>query len=263
MRFSNNFKNKKMIFDRSYIDSNRDYQDNLSINSSYNMYGKRSHIFCSGNNISDCDLKIIFQKFLEKEKEKEKSGKEIENIKLRKDIENLNESKRNINYKNLLNKSIDKEINSRLNLQEKILNNFQIYNKENQRLINKILKKTSKNNKDILLMNTLDDFRIKMEKIDEDYKMEQDNYYNKINYWLSNLRNYPSKKLKKIGDKDKDNKISINNSTTFPSLYKDMKKMNNSKEDILDNYINNLKYSFGNNNNLYYDIESSISPLCP
>ena len=105
-------------------------------------------------------------------------------------------------FKKIYRSTIDKEIKSRLHLQEKILNKFHNHNKENQKIINKILKKTSKDNNDILLMNTIDDYRIKMEKIDEDRTINQNNNYNKTIYWLSSLRNYPNKS-KNNGDDDK------------------------------------------------------------
>ena len=266
----------KNAIDKNLINA-YDYQDKnnnsiCSINSkhdklrkSFNLYGKRAPIFISGQNlISDNELKILYHQFLEKEKEnrkKELKKKELNVI----DKDNDNKNKTinkdindNINKK-IFKSMIDREINSRLNLQEKILNKFQRTNKVNQKLINKILKYTSKNNNDLLLMKHIDDYRYKMEKIDEEKRMNQDNNYNKTIYWLSSLRHYPRNKVK-----NKDGNKVINNNTnnsTFPSIYTNRRKGNISKDDIFDNYINNIQYSFGNNSNLYCDIESNIIPL--
>ena len=244
---------------------------------SFNLYGKRSNIFVPGQDgISDNELKILYQRFLDREKENKKNiikkmalsigNKDKEHIKFKNNmIKDIN----NKLFKKIYRSTIDKEIKSRLHLQEKILNKFHNHNKENQKIINKILKKTSKDNNDILLMNTIDDYRIKMEKIDEDRTINQNNNYNKTIYWLSSLRNYPNKN-KNNGDDDKisnnnktnnNNSNIMNNNSTLPSIYNTRRKTNTSKEDIYDNYLNNYQYSFGNNSNLYCDIDSNITPL--
>ena len=252
---------RKNLIDKNLINT-YDYPDNnnysiCSSNSrcdnlrkSLNIFGKRSSIFFTGQNlISDHELKMVYQQFLEREKDNKK--KELNN----KDKENTN---KNIN-KNIDKSTINKEIKSRLNLQEKILNKYKFSNKENQKLINKILKHTSKNNNDILLMNQIDDYRYKMEKIDEDKRMNQDSIYNNTIYWLSSLGNYSNNKIKK-GEEGK--MTNNSNNSTFPSIYSYMRKTNNnSKEAIYDNYINNFQYSFGSNSTLYCDLESSIPPL--
>ena len=252
---------RKNLIDKNLINT-YDYPDNnnysiCSSNSrcdnlrkSLNIFGKRSSIFFTGQNlISDHELKMVYQQFLEREKDNKK--KELNN----KDKENTN---KNIN-KNIGKSTINKEIKSRLNLQEKILNKYKFTNKENQKLINKILKHTSKNNNDILLMNQIDDYRYKMEKIDEDKRMNQDSIYNNTIYWLSSLGNYSNNKIKK-GEEGK--MTNNSNNSTFPSIYSYMRKTNNnSKEAIYDNYINNFQYSFGSNSTLYCDLESSIPPL--
>ena len=280
---------KSEIIDKNII--NAEYENNsnysvCSINSkyenmrkSYNIYGKRASFFFTGNNyISDGELKIIYKNFLEKEKENKQ--KEIKEIKINdinnnndKDtnnnkIQNIKEKIKDINnklykkiYKNKIKTNIDKEINARLKLQEKILNKFQITNKQNQKIISKIIKNTSKDSNDILLMNQLDEFRIKMEKIDEEQKLKKKNNSNKTMYWISSLRNYP-----KNNDEDKTSthfnyNSNYNNTAILPIIHKSKRNINEPKEDILDNYINNFQYSFGSNSNLYCDIESNISPL--
>ena len=277
----NSFRKNNLI-DKNLINvyEQRDNKQNYSISSessrydfrkSFNMYGKRSNIFASGQDvISDTELKLLYQQFLDREKENKKklikkkielSNKDQENIK------NKNNMIKDINnkiFQKIIKSSIDKEIKSRLNLQEKILKKLHNNNKENQRIINKILKKTSKDNNDILLMNTLDNYRIKMEKINEDKAINQNNNYNKTIYWLSSLRNYPNNKVNN-GDDDKmsinNNSNIMNNNSTFPSIYNTMRKTTTSKDDIYDNYLNNYQYSFGNNSNLYCDIDSNITPL--
>ena len=252
---------RKNLIDKNLINT-YDYPDNnnysiCSSNSrcdnlrkSLNIFGKRSSIFFTGQNlISDHELKMVYQQFLEREKDNKK-----------KELNNKDKENKNIN-KNICKSTINKEIKSRLNLQEKILNKYKFTNKENQKLINKILKHTSKNNNDILLMNQIDDYRYKMEKIDEDKRMNQDSIYNNTIYWLSSLGNYSNNKIKK-GEEGK--MTNNSNNSTFPSIYSYMRKTNNnnnSKEAIYDNYINNFQYSFGSNSTLYCDLESSIPPL--
>ena len=241
-----------------------------SFGKSFNMYGKRSSFFFGRKNyISDGELKIIYKNFLDLEKENKKKG--IKSIKLNEKKNNSNKTQiiKDINnkiYKKLFkhknNSNIDKVINSRLNLQEKILNKFQVTNRQNQNIIDKIIKNTSKDSNDILLMNQLDDYRIKMEKIDEEQKLKKDNNYNKTLYWLSSLRNYPKNREENIINNNSNNNTSNNNNDTiFPTIHRNKRKINQQKEDILDNYINNFHYSFGSNSNLYCDIESNISPL--
>ena len=278
---------KKNGFEKNYLNNNNnDYPpeniNNYSISSlnsrfdhprkSLNLYGKRGNIFVSNqNNITDGELNLIYKKFLDREQEnkqkeikllklnsknkkdmKDNKIKEYQNKTLLKDIDNKV-------YKKLFKTTIDKEINSRLNLQKKILNKYQFINKQNQNLLKKILKKTTKDNNDILLMNQLDDYRIKMEKIDEEQRMKKDNNYNKTIYWLSSLRNYPNNNLNNLNNNE--NKINNINNNSFPTIYNKMRKCNLVNDDIFDNYINNIHYSFGSNSNLYCDIESNISPL--
>ena len=272
------------LIDRNMMNVDYDNNSNYSIGSinskyesfrkSFNMYGKRSSFFFGKKNIiSDGELKIIYKSFLDLEKENKK--KEIKSTKIN-DKNNINKTQKikdtsnNKIYKNNLfayknnnsNSNIGKIIDSRLNLQEKILNKFQNRNKQSQNIIDKIIKNTTKNSNDILLMNQLDDYRVKMEKIDEEHKLKKENNYNKALFWLSSLRNYPKNNDEdKISNNYSSNNNNINNDTSFPIIYKNKRKMNQQKEDILDNYMNKFHYSFGSNSNLYCDIESNISPL--
>ena len=271
----------KNLIKKKYVDKNiinaYDFQNNknnFSINNnsiiskyenlkkSFNIYGKRAPIYFSGNNyITDGELKIIYQNCLERVKKN--NIKELLKIKLnneKKNIDNKDIKNKNLLYKKIFKTTIDKEMNSRLNLQQKILSKFQDENNESQKLKNKIIKITSKDNEK-LLINQLDNYRIKMEKIEENERINKPYIYNKTIQWLSSLRNY-SKDQIKIDNEDSIKKI---NNSTIPIFNKNIRSMINikyTKDNIYDNYLNNLQYSFGNNNNkFYYDIESNISPL--
>ena len=68
--------------------------------------------------------------------------------------------------------------------------------------------------------------------------------------WLSSLRKYGDKNNKNNEKKEIDMNNNIN------------KALKINKEEILNNYLNKLSYSFGNDTKLYSDIESNIYPLC-
>ena len=148
------------------------------------------------------------------------------------------------------NTSLKKEINNRICLQEKILKDFKRNEKSENNLVNRLIKLTKKNDKD-LLINQVDNYRNKIEKIDKNSKkyISNDNYKMVIQ-WLSSLRKYG-----KDNKNNNNEKKEIDNNNINKSL-----KIN--KEEILNNYINKLSYSFGNDSKLYSDIESNIYPLC-
>ena len=285
---NDNLRNKRLI-DKNLINNAYESKEGNNNNTSmigsslYNKYdslmkninnlGKRSSIFYSGNNyITDGELKLLYQQYLDLEKENKR--KEILEIKLNIEDEDKTSDKNiitndssinnkiNINktYQKINKNSIDKEINTRLHLQQKILNKYKKDYKNNQKLLKKIIKYTSKDNND-LLMNQLDNYRIKIEKINED--INSNIIYNNSNYkniyWLSSLRNYQKEKNNNINNNNEENIIYDKKNSTLPLLYKNINSKN--KYDIYDNYINNLHYPFGSNSNLYYDIESNISPL--
>ena len=243
----------------------------------YNIYGKRAPIFLSSNSyITDGELKIIYQNFIDKvkdSKKKELLTKKLDDKKyIKKDrdkaanennksVKHKNKNNNNTLYKKIFKTTIDKEMYARLDLQEKILNKFQYNKKENQKLINKIKANTNKSSDD-LLINQLDEYRNKLEKIEQIERKNQENNKNKTIYWLSSLRNYPQNSNKNENENSQNNI----NSSSLPILKKNNSSIYsikyNSKDDIYDNYINNIHYSFGNNSNLYCDIESNIRPLC-
>ena len=250
-----------------------------SLKNSYNIFGKRAPIFFSSNSyVTDGELKIIYEKFIDKVKDRKK--KELLKLKLydkkfvkKGEGKNANEKDKdkdkdvnhnnNTLYKKIFKTTIDKEMYARLGLQEKILNKFQNDKKENQKLIHKIKNYTNKSCDD-LLINQLDNYRNKLEKIEQNERKIQEKNYNKAIYWLSSLRNYPQKNS--IRTENENSQNNSNNNSTLPIIKKNNSSINsikfNSKDDIFDNYINNIHYSFGNNSNLYCDIESNIRPLC-
>ena len=132
--------------------------------------------------------------------------------------------------------------------QEKILKNFKKNENNEKNIENRLIKLTKKNNKDFLLIKQVGSYRNKIEKINKNFQKSKSNEnYNKTIQWLSSLRQYD--------DKNNTNNTSENNKE------KEVQALTNNKEEILDNYINKLSYSFGNNTKLYSDIESNITPL--
>ena len=244
------------------------------LKSMFNIYGKRAPIFYSSDSyITDGELKIIYQKFINKVQDSKK--KELLKLKLdnkkyvqKDEDKTVNEKEVNQNnnnnsslYKKIYKTTIDKEMYARLGLQEKILNKFQHDKKENQKLIHKIKTNINKSSDD-LLINQIDDYRYKLEKIEQNERKNLENNHNKTIYWLSSLRNYPQNSKRN----ENENSLNNTNNSTLPIIRKNNSSTNsvkyNTKDDIYDNYINNIQYSFGNNSNLYCDIESNIRPLC-
>ena len=241
---NSSYKSRIMDSSNMSILSKYDYKKPLN-----NDNIKRPSLYVGGKEyITDGELKLLYQKYKDNEK-KLKS-----NIKSRNERKNFI-SKYSSTFYNTAS-SIQNEINNRLTLQEKILNNFKRYKKLNQFLSNKIIKKTKKDNKD-LLMYKVNSHRNIIEKninnnsnstIDGDYE-----YHSQMIQWLSNLRHY------KI--KNKSNSENKNNNTNLNQKNFNKTMINPYKEKNLNNYINKYHYSFGNNSYLYSDIESSISPL--
>ena len=256
---SNNYNNISTSF---FFDGNK--QD-IGIKGSF-FQGRRISFSCSGNNyISDGELKLLYQKYLDLEKENKK--RELLKIKLndKKNKRKSNEKQKYIKlFDNSKNKnSTEKEISLRLDLQEKILKKYKIDNQKNKNLLTKIKDYISKENNNKLLMNQIDNYRMKIEKIDDNQKLRQNNekngYYRQI-HWLSNLRRYPKDK-KDNNFEDSDNKLHKRKNRSLPIINE---KKKNKREKILNNYINKINYSFASNNNnnsLYYDINSKINPL--
>ena len=207
--------------------------------------------------ITDNELKNLFQKFKIKKSRNEKNYF----------------SKSTINF----NTSLRNEINNRIDLQGKILENYKKNERKGSYIINRIKKITNKDNKD-LLIKQVDKYRFKIEQINNS-SLRKKNYenYNRVIQWLSSLRKYDNNTNKKnISKKNEEveQEISLNNNNNIENndlnnntninfnntnFYKTISSSN--KEQILDNYINKFHYSFGNNSSLYSDIESNITPL--
>ena len=209
-----------------------DYK-NPSNNNTKDNYVKRPSIFFNNRQlVTDNDLKMYFDHL-------KKSMKKSRNIKNYFSSSSMN-----------FNTSLKNEINNRICLQEKILKDFKRNEKSENNLVNRLIKLTKKNDKD-LLINQVDNYRNKIEKIDKNSKkyISNDNYKMVIQ-WLSSLRKYG-----KDNKNNNNEKKEIDNNNINKTL-----KIN--KEEILNNYINKLSYSFGNDTKLYSDIESNIYPLC-
>ena len=248
-RTNNVLLNRKISLSSNQIITikNKLNDSNMSILSKYdyknpqnnNRYIKRPSIYFNNNGVSDTELKSIFQKFKEQNK---KSRNENKNY----------FASSSINF----NSSISNEINKRISLQEKILNTYKKNERKGNNLINRIKKKIKKEKEDILI-NQVDKYRDKKEKIINSTQRKKNNEnYSKVIQWLYSLRQY-NNKINKNNSQEKNNENEIhtfnNNSINFNKTI--------NREQILDNYINKLQYSFGNNSNLYSDIESNIRPL--
>ena len=213
--------------------SKYDYK-NPSNNNTKDNYVKRPSIFFNNRQlVTDNDLKMYFDHL-------KKSMKKSRNIKNYFSSSSMNS-----------NTSLKKEINNRICLQEKILKDFKRNEKSENNLVNRLIKLTKKNDKD-LLINQVDNYRNKIEKIGKNSKkyISNDNYKMVIQ-WLSSLRKY-----------GKDNKNNNNEKKEIDLNNNINKSLKINKEEILNNYINKLSYSFGNDSKLYSDIESNIYPLC-
>ena len=219
-----------------------------TIGKNFNIYGKRASICYSGiNKITDGELKIIYRKFINIAEKNKKTE-------IFKKITNRRKNERNFMIKSNSMSSlstVDKEMKSRLNLQEKILNKYKIENEVNQKLKQKIKKYTSKDN-DNILMNQVDKYRNKIEKIEEDYQTNNEYNYYKTIRWISSLRDYSNDRIKNI-DKDRNKQ---KNMYSLPLI--NSKSFNKSKDK---DDLNNNQCYFGSNSNLHCDIDSHISPL--
>ena len=85
----------------------------------------------------------------------------------------------------------DKEINNILNLQSSILNKYKLRNNETNKMVNKLLNNTSKRRYNKLLINQINDYRLKKEKIDEE----------DINYIIKKNPNFKNNKIKEVEKK--------------------------------------------------------------
>ena len=232
--YSNNMKNK-------LNDSNMSILSRYEYRRPTNSNLKRPSIFLKDKEyVTDSELRIIFQNI------KKNMGINKNKIKSRNDNNII------IKNKSTDNKSVINELNNRINLQEKILSNFETYKNNSNSLIKRLKKYSKKENKN-LLINQIDNYRYKLEKINNTAKKlkNYENYSNKIQ-WLSSLRNYNNKRNNNTLEKSSENDL---------YTYTNNTNINFNNTSILDNYINRYHYSFGNNSTLYSDIESNISPL--
>ena len=166
------------------------------------------------NYISDEDLKNIYQECINRE-----------NIALK---EYADKAKNKSFIQNNNKSPLVKECNNILNLQSLILDKFKLRNMETNKLIDRLLRHTTKK-KDNLLMNHINDYRIIKEKKDEEeinniinnnpnFKINNIKEVEKKIQWLSSLREYEDNK--KINTNKKNRCISSNNKdSSTPQKY--------------------------------------------
>ena len=221
-----NISSNNLTFNKSstfQINNNTFANDNSLMNS-----GKgRKMIWISGkkndNYISDEELKNIYQECINRE-----------NVALK---EYTDKSKNKSFIQNNNKSPSVKECNNILNLQSLVLDKFKLRNAENNKMIDRLLRYTSKK-KDNLLINQINDYRIIKEKKDEE---EINNIINnnpniKINnikevekkiQWLSSLREYENNKKAN----NKKNRCISSNNKDFSSTPKYFYSFN--KRDII------------------------------
>jgi hypothetical protein len=211
------------------------------VNDSANQSNKgRKTIFVGKKNdkfITDDELKKIYQECIIRENE---NNLQLSTIKSK-----YSKNKSFINGDNI-NISSENEVNNILNLQSTVLNNFKLWNMEENKMIDRLLKNTSKK-KEKLLMNQINDYRLKKEKIEEMDK-------NKIISSNPNYKNFKevNKKLQWCTSlRDYHNKLEVNNE-------KNRMLSSNSKQGFLS--PNKNFYSF-DKRDVVFDLSGHIKPL--
>jgi hypothetical protein len=211
------------------------------VNESINQNNKGRKVVLVGKKndkfITDDELKQIYHECIIRENE---SNLQLSTIKSK-----FNKSKSFINGDNK-NISSEHEVNNILNLQSIVLSNFKLKNMEENKMIDRLLKYTSKN-KEKLLINQINDYRLKKEKIDEMDK-------NKIMSSNPNNRNF-----KEVNNKlqwctslrDYRNKIEVNNE-------KNRRLSHSNKNGFLS--PNKNLYSF-DKRDIVFDLSGQIKPL--
>lgn len=199
-RINNLSSNNALLINKS---NNNQINNNTLINESSTnqkgrkiLGGKRNE-----NYISDEDLNNIYHECINRENEGYK--------------ENIDKTKnKSFIYtdKNLPSQSI-KEVNNMINLQSLVLNKYKLRNIESKKIIDRLIKNTSKR-KDKLLLNKINDYRLKKEKIDEEetnniinenpsFRNQNIKEVQKKLKWLSSLREYRDNQ-KRNNNKKKD-----------------------------------------------------------
>ena len=152
-------------------------------------------------NITDEKLKNIYREFLNREANNKAMNKTIDIV----ELNSVNKKKIGKNDITLSPRKINKVSANIINLQNQILNNYKIKNDEKEKMMDRLLKLTSKkNNKDLLMANLID-YRIKKENIEENDNIIKTKYSSNLNeyefsqklQWLSSLRDYETKKKNK------------------------------------------------------------------
>ena len=221
--------------------NNFTHNSNILVNESINQNNKGRKVVLVGKKndkfITDDELKQIYHECIIRENE---SNLQLSTIKSK-----YNKSKSFINGDNK-NVSSEHEVNNILNLQSIVLSNFKLRNMEENKMIDRLLKYTSKN-KEKLLINQINDYRLKKEKIDEMDKniiiSSNPNYRNfkEVNnklQWYTSLRDYQNKMEV---NNEKNRRLSPTNKNGFLSPNKNL-------------------YSF-DKRDIVFDLSGQIKPL--
>ena len=215
--------------------------NNTFVNESINQINKGRKAILIGkrndNYITDDELKQIYQECIIRENE---NNLQLSTIKSK---YSKNKSFINGDNKNI---SSEHEVNNILNLQSLVLSNYKLRNVEENKMIDRLLRHTSKN-KEKLLMNQINDYRLRKEKIDEMDKnnlMSSNPKYtnfkeiNKKLQWCTSLRDYQNKI--EVND-EKNKRLSSSNIHGFSSPNKNF-------------------YSF-DKRDIVFDLSGQIKPL--
>jgi len=215
--------------------------NNTFVNESFNQNNKGRKVALVGKKndkyITDDELKQIYQECIIRENENNFQMSTIKS-KFSKNKSFIKGDNKNI--------TSEHEVNNILNLQSTVLSNFKLRNMEENKMIDRLLKHTSKK-KEKLLMNQINDYRLKKEKIDElDKKkiMSSPNSrnlkeVNKKLQWCTSLREYQNKLEV---NKEKDRKHPFTSKYGFSSPNKNFYSFD--KRDIVFDLSGNIKPLF-------------------
>ena len=151
--------------------------ESLKLNSKIKKYYNKKDT----NIISDDDLKKIYQKWINREQKNE---------------ENKNKNKKNLKFSKIVHFT-KKEFDGILNLQNLILDRRNERNIEISKMEERLLRHTTKN-RDKLLINQINNYRIKKEEIDE---LDNQNNENELNN-KTTINNFNKTGINKIKDLD-------------------------------------------------------------
>lgn len=231
----NNFiKQKKMSSSNILNNIKSNFQNNNTFandNSAQGNKGRKIILFNKKNDnyITDDELKNIYRECINRQ------NKGIKN--------NIFKLKnKSFVYHNNHKSPEDKEVNNILNLQSSILNKYKLRNNEIKKMINRLISHTSKKKDNKLLINQINDYRIKKEKIEE----------TEINNIIKKNPNYKNNKIKEVEKKLQ----------WLLSLREYQNESENKNNRCVSNINRNLfsYYSF-DKRDILYDLSGKMDPL--